>query len=361
MDETDPNIIFDENGVCNYCKRYFESAKRILRPKEELTPLLNKIKEQHRGKRYDCILGISGGADSSYVAYMAKKFGLRVLLTHFNNGFNTAEGVYNVKAIVEKTGFDYEPKTCDFEEIKDLKVAYMKSGVLNIEAICDHAITASTYEVAVKHGVKCLLSGTNWVTEGILPIGWGYRQNDISNIKDIHRKHGTISLKTYPTMGLIKLGYREVIKGIKKLSMLNFVDYNREKAKQILSKDWDWKDYGKKHCECVCTRFYQQYIHPKRTGWDKRKPHFSTLICSGQMIRDEALTELKKPPYISKEQYENDREIFLTKLGFTDEEFDGFVGLPITPNSEYATDTWVYKILRFGRGTKRKLVGILKR
>ncbi len=360
MDDTDPKIIFDENGVCNYCKRYFESAKRIIKPKKELIPLLNKIKEQHRDKRYDCVLGVSGGADSSYVAYLAKKLGLRVLLTHLDNGFDTVEGAYNVKAIVEKTGFDYELKTCDFEVIKDLKVAYLKSGVLNIEAICDHAIMASTYDVAVKYGIKCLLSGTNWVTEGILPSSWGYRQNDVANIKDIHRKHGTIPLKTYPTMGLIKYGFRNVIKRIKRLSILNFVDYNREKAKQILLKEWGLKDYGKKHCECVCTRFYQQYIHPKRTGWDKRKPHFSTLICSNQMTRDEALAELKKPPYISKEQYENDRELFLTKRELTDVEFDDFVGLPIKLNSEYATDTWIYKTLRFGASMKRKLVRLLK-
>jgi tRNA(Ile)-lysidine synthase TilS/MesJ len=173
MDDTDPHIIFDENGVCNYCKEYFEKAKRVLRPKEELTPLLNKIKEQHRGKKYDCVLGISGGADSSFVAYLAKQFGLRVLLMSFDNGFNTHEAEHNVKVIVENTGFDFEPRTCDLKEIYDLKLAYLKSGVLNIEVICDHAIKASTYNVAVEHDVKCLLSGENLVTEGIMPVEWG--------------------------------------------------------------------------------------------------------------------------------------------------------------------------------------------
>lgn len=346
MDDTDPNIIFDESGVCNYCKEYFEKAKRILRSKEELTPLLNKIKEQHRGKKYDCVLGISGGADSSYVAYLAKQFGLRVLLVSFDNGFNTLEAEHNVKVIVKNTGFDFEPRTCDLNEINDLKLAYLKSGVLNIEVICDHAIRASTYDVAVEHDVKYLLSGENLVTEGIMPVEWGYRHIDLRNIKGIHKKHGSVPLKTFPTMGLFKLGYREVIKGIKKLPILNFVDYNREEARKILSTEWGWKDYGKKHCECICTRFYQQYIHPKRTGLDKRKAHFSTLICSGQMTRDEALEELKKPPYESVEQYASDRAVFLRKVGITESEFETYIDQPITPNSEYANDTWLYNILR---------------
>jgi hypothetical protein len=352
-DVNNPYITFDSEGRCNYCTNYHAKADDIVT--DDLHTLWNQINYDGMNERYDAVLGVSGGVDSSFVAYLAWKAGVRLLLTHFDNGFDTEEGKHNVKVIIENTGFDYVPNSCDLEEIHDLKRAYLKSGVLNFEVVCDMAFMAATYRVAQEYGVKCLLGGNNWATEGILPKAWGYRHTDAVNIRDIHDKHGSIPLKTYPIMSFTELV--RLRRKIPKETPLNHIRYNRREAKQILREAWSWRDYGDKHCECICTRFYQKYIHPRRTGWDKRKPHYSSLICSGQMTREEALTKLSTPisfaqyyfqPYYPG-QYLEDRDVFTEKLGITDDELQAYIDQPIVPNQAYKTNDRQYNTLRLGK------------
>lgn len=360
MDETDPEIAFDENGICNHCKNYETTAKIILKSKDVLENIFEKIKETQKHKKYDCILGISGGTDSSYVAYMAYKYGLRTLLIHFDNGWDTPESQHNIKAIVNGSGFDFQNITCNADELRDLQLGYLKSGVINMEVISDHAIQATVYNTAVKNHIKNILSGTNWATEGILPKAWGYRHNDLRNIKDIHKHHGTIPLRTFPELGLMKLAYCEIFKRMRKISPLNYIKYDKQEAKETLIKEWGWQDYGIKHGENILTRFYQQYILPKRTGYDKRKAHYSALICSGQMTREEALEKLKKPIYENPEMLEMDKAFFLKKMGLTEEELHYYISLPAKEHDEYKTDTWLYNLLKFTVRVKGKLAGRFK-
>ena len=351
MDTTEPDIVFDEKGICNHCKDYFEIEKKLVfkgeEGKKKLEEIVNKIKEDGKHKKYDCVLGVSGGVDSSYVAYLAKEFGLRVLLINLDNGYNTEIADKNVENIVEKTNFDMYTYKVNFEEFKDLHLAYLKASVLDVEVVTDHAIAAAIYDIANKKGIKYILSGTNIVTEGILPQSWIYNKNDLRNLKAIHKRYGKVKLKTYPTMGLYKKIYYEFFKGIQFISLLNSVDYNKKEAKKVLQSEFGWEDYGGKHYESIFTKFYQAYILPTKFGIDKRKAHLSTLICSGQITREEALNELEKTLY-EKDELERDKKYVLKKLGLSEKEFEDLMKLPIKKHQEYGTqeDEWIYRLLR---------------
>jgi hypothetical protein len=209
------------------------------------------------------------------------------------------------------------------------------------------AFMAGNYQVAKEHDVGCMLSGNNWATEGILPRNWGYKHKDVVNIRDIHDKHGSVPLSTYPMMSFMEL--QRAKRNIGFETPLNHIRYNRREAKHILKEAWGWRDYGNKHCESICTRLYQQYILPWRTNWDKRRPHFSSLICSGQMMRDEALEELEEDPYDSKPQKDSDYRYFIDKLGLTSIELSAYIDQPIVPNQAYKTNERQYNALRLGK------------
>lgn len=349
MDTTDPDIVFDENGICNHCREYFEKEHKCVikgkKGEEKVRALVNKIKEAGKGKDYDCILGISGGADSSYVAYLAKTLGLRVLLVHLDNGWNTEVADKNVENIIRNTGFDVYKYEVEWKEIKDLQLAFLKASVINIEMVTDHAITAALYDVANKKRIKYILSGINFVTEKIMPTSWGHRYNDLPNLKGIHKKFGTVKLETYPTMSLFKRVYYRIFKGIQVIPLLDYVGYNKKEAKEVLHREFGWDDYGGKHYESIFTKFYQAYILPAKFDVDKRKAHLSSLICSGQITREEALKELKKPLY-NKEELEQDKNYVLKKLGLSEKEFEDLMKLPIKKHQEYGTDEWIYLLLK---------------
>jgi len=349
MDTTDPLITFDKKGFCNHCTRYFEKEGKFVLKREEgqrkLQKLIDKIKTAGTNSKYDCLLGVSGGTDSSYVAYLAKQYGLRVLLFSFDNGWDTEVAKKNVTWIVDATGSDIFEYTVDFDEFRDLQLAFLKASVINIEMITDHAIAAALYKVATAKHIKYILTGINYVTEAIMPASWGHRFNDLPNIKAIHQKYGTKLLKTYPTMSLWKLVYNRVVRGIQLIPILNYIYYNKEEAKKTLRNAFHWQDYGLKHYESLWTKFYQSYILPRKFGVDKRKAHLSTLICSGQITRQQALKELMKPPYDQKE-LEHDMQVVLKKLGVSDEEFEDLMKLPIKKHQEYGTDEWLYLLLR---------------
>jgi N-acetyl sugar amidotransferase len=337
----DPDITFDINGVCNYYYAYQKAATEgLLRGEEaekKLSQLVEKIKKEGKHKRYDCLIGLSGGVDSTYVAYLIKQLGLRPLAVHLDNGWDSELAVKNVESIITKLGFDLYTLVVNWEEFKDIQLAYLRASVVDIEVVSDHAIFATMYKLAKEHSTSYIISGTNIVTEYIMPPSWLYQKMDFKNLKDIHDKYGKQKIKTYPTFDFKKYVYYSTVLKLNPISILNYVPYNKKEVKEIIKKELDWRDYGGKHYESVFTKFYQAYILPEKFKIDKRKAHLSTLICSGQITRDEALKELEQPLYTVNE-LKTDKEYVLKKFGLTENEFEDIMHLPAKKHSDFKTD-----------------------
>jgi len=330
----DPSIVFDDKGVCNYCHDYKKVAKQRIFGKAELDELILKIKKKGRNKDYDCIIGLSGGVDSTYVAYIVKSLGLRPLAVHLDNGWDSELAVSNIEKTINILHIDLHTHVINWEEFKDLQLSYLKASVVDIEATSDHAIFASLYKTASDNGIKYILTGENLSTEGFLPPNWVHNKNDLVNIKAIQRKFGTLKLRTFPVLGLRRKWYYSKIKGIKSVPILNYIDYVKEDAKKMIAQNLQWRDYGGKHHESLITRFYQSYILPQKFGIDKRKSHLSTLICSNQLSREDALLELKKPLYIN-EDLKKDKDYIIKKFGQSESEFQKIMLAPIKKHTDF--------------------------
>lgn len=343
MDTSDSEIFFDNNGVCNHCKKY-DSFMRMYVPTEEkakrqLDKLVTKLKDAGSGKEYDCILGISGGTDSTYCAFIAKQLGLKVLAVHLDNGWNTELANYNVEKTLKYLGIDLYTHVIDWNEFKELQLAYLRSGCANIEVLTDHAIWASLYHEADKRGIKYILSGTNIVTEGILPVSWGYDHKDLVNILDIYRKNnGKVALKTFPMLPFNEFIRYHYIKRIEYISLLNYVTYNKRETKAILSDKFGWKNYPGKHGESTFTRFYQSFILPRRLHIDKRRAHLSCLVCAGDISRQQALNEMSEPFYHSEKEQMETADYVARKLGLTLAELLALIDQPVVSNYKYKID-----------------------
>lgn len=327
----DHDITFDQRGICNYYYEYQQIASEQLfqgpEGRRKLELLFEEIRKNGKGKPYDCVTGISGGVDSSYLIYLAKQWGLRPLIVHFDNGWNTETAVANINNIIQHTGFDLYTIVVDWEEFKDLQLAYLKASVVDIEVPTDHAIGGTLQKLAAKFDLKYVLSGNNVVTEAILPPSWTYNKADYVNLTNIYKKFSNRSFKTYPLFGFKEQVICSKGKGITTVKPLNFIDYNKEEAKKTIGREMSWKDYGGKHYESFFTKFYQAYILPEKFRIDKRKPHLSTMIFSGQTTKEEALKELEKPLYDPRER-EADIEYFLKKIGLSAGEFDRIMKTP---------------------------------
>jgi N-acetyl sugar amidotransferase len=325
MDTSDPEIIFDESGNCNHCNEYFERTSQYVykgeESEKELEAIVAKIKKSGKGRKYDCVLGVSGGIDSSYAAYIAKKYGLRVLCVHLDNGWNSEISVKNIKNMASILGFDYESYVLDWEQFKDLQLSFFRASVPEIETPTDIAIPGSLHEVAARYGIKFVLSGGNYATEGILPKIWHYNGKDVTYLKAIHRRFGKVSLKGFPTFGYWREMYFKFIKGIKIIYILNYVPYAKKDAMQLLGRDLGWRYYGGKHYESKITGFLHSYYLPVKHDIDYRKATLSTQICAGEVTREEALEELKKPPY-DTEKSAQERLYIIKKLGISEKEFE---------------------------------------
>lgn len=321
----DPNITFDEEGVCNYWHEYQQSAKKKLihgeAGKKKWAEKIAAIKKAGKGKKYDCIIGVSGGVDSTYVAYLVKQANLRPLVVHFDNGWNSEIAVQNIQKIIEYLDADLYTLVVDWEEFRDLQRAYLKAGVVDIEVLTDHAIFGTLYKLAAKHKVKYVISGSNVETEELLPKAWIFNKIDSINIKDIHTKYGELKLKSYPFFSILKKKYYLNFKQLEFVAPINWATYKKDEVKKIIAKEIGWKDYGGKHHESLFTKFYQNYILPTKFKIDKRKAHLSNLICSGQINRVDALAALQEPLYGTIE-LKNDKEFVVKKLGLSMEEFD---------------------------------------
>lgn len=339
MDTTDPDIQFDDKGNCSHCNRYFAFAEKYLfqkeRGQEKLQGLLERIKKDGKKRRYDCILGVSGGVDSTFLAYKLKEFGLRPLAVHLDNGWNSELAVANIEKVLNKVGIDLYTHVLDWEEFKDLQIAFLKASTPNSEIPTDHAINGSLFRAAIREKAKYILRGSNIVTERILPGAWSQGHSDWKYIKSIHKQFGTKPLKTFPYYSLSKwIIYRRIYR-IEWPTILDFMDYNKSEAMDILQHKLGWIYYGGKHYESIYTRFFQGYILPFKFGFDKRRAHMSTLICSGQMKREQALEEIAKDPYPSEEMKQQDREYVIKKLGLTEAEFDDIMNLPPKKFEDY--------------------------
>jgi len=359
MDTTDPDIVFDEKGVCNHCHEYEEKRKPVDQPLEvkqkKLAAFTAQIKKAGEGKDYDCITGVSGGVDSTYAVYLLKELGLRPLVVHLDNGWNSELAVQNIENIVTRLGFDLYTKVLDWNEFKELQVAYLKASVLDLEALTDHAITATLYEQAAANNIKYIMAGTNTVTEAILPVNWRYanKTNDSVNIRDINDRFRKKPIKDFPLLSFQKYSYYFKIKKIQWFGLLDYYDYDKAGAKAIIEKELGWRDYGGKHYESIITRFYQGYILPNKFNIDKRRAHLSTLIVSGQMSREAALKELALP--IMEEQVlKQDLEYVPKKLGLTEKDFEEIMKLPPKSHYDYKTDK---KIRNFIFSVNKKMKG----
>lgn len=340
----DPNISFDEDGVCNYYKEYLSAEHdQVLKGEagqRKIESIVNKIIESGKGKPYDCITGVSGGVDSTYLAYLAKQWGLRPLIVHFDNGWNSELAVKNIENIISKLGFDLFTLVVDWEEFRDLQLAYFKASVVDIEAITDHAIIATLHRLSHKYGIKYILSGSNVVTEATLPSHWIWNKSDHVNLLDIHKRFGTKKLKTFPVYTR-KLKKMSQMKGVEVVSPLNYVDYNKSLVKQTITDKLDWRDYGGKHYESVFTRFYQGYILPVKFNIDKRKAHLSNLIFSGQIDKQQAIDELNENIY-AVNNLKEDYDFVIKKLGFSDEAFHDWLLQPRKEHYDYEIDRSVW-------------------
>lgn len=361
---SDPTITFDKNGFCNYCTEALERGKNIYFPNEEgarrLNALLDKVKQAGKGRKYDCIMGLSGGLDSSYLAYLGHKWGLRVLAVHIDDGYDTDISKSNLKKLIAATGFDLETITPDAEQYNALTLAYMKAGVPNLAVPQDNVLFAFLYDQMKRYHIKYFLTGENYALECILQHGNTYNARDVTNIKDIHRRFGTKPIDKLKFLSTIQTVCDENVRGIQTCCPLNYIDYNRDRAFKELADFCGFQYYGRKHLENILTAFVQLYWFPKKFGVDKRTSHLSSMIVSGQMTREQALEELAEPLY-DEVQMVSYIAVIKRNLGISDEEFDALMAAPPHQHSEYAvqTDNVSFKILRtfhhIGRYVSAKL------
>lgn len=344
MDTSDSKITFDDRGVCEYCNNYYNNIlpnwHTDERGEREIMAQVEKIKADGKGKDHDCLIGLSGGVDSSYLVYLAKeKFGLRPLLYHVDAGWNSQQAVNNIEKLVDGLGLDLFTEVIDWPEIRDLQLAYFKAQVPSLDTVQDHAFFAGLYNYAAKNNVKYLLTGANYSTECVRePLEWAYHASDLRQIRDIHRKFGTRPLKRFPQADIFKFKiYYRFFKSLKVVKPLNHVPYFKEAAMDELVEKFGWQKYAHKHYESRFTRFFEAYWLPTKFGFDKRRPHFSSVILTEQITRDEALRKLEQPAY-DPETIASDFEYIATKLGITVPELEALRDGPKKSHHDYANN-----------------------
>ncbi|WP_392891480.1 N-acetyl sugar amidotransferase [Pseudomonas migulae] len=351
MDDSASGISFDEQGICNFCTYFQERVNGVVFAQESeraqrRKAFIEQVKKAGEGKPYDCIIGLSGGVDSSYVIHLALAEGLRPLAVHMDNNWNSELAVNNIKNLVTSLGVDLYTHVIDWPEYKGLMQAFFDADVIDVELLYDNAMLAVNYEQARRYGIKYILSGSNSATEGMpMPEGWNWRKWDKRNIKAIGRRN-QVRIKTFPIMGTLGYIYNRVIRGIKWVSFLDFYDYQKDAALDLLEEKYAYKRYPYKHYESVFTRFYQGYILPQKFDVDKRKLHLSTLVMSGQMTREQAIVHLQQSPYASSEELDRDRKYFLKKMGWTESQLETYLQRSAKPHDAYPSERFAWDFIR---------------
>ena len=349
-----PSIVIDKYGVCNVC-RIVEKKNDALKQLSEdnhIVDLIASVKSQKAGK-YDCIIGISGGVDSAYLALKAREWGLKPLLVHIDNGWNSELAVFNIQTLIKELNYDLYTVVINWKELRDVVRSFFKASVIDIDWANEMCAQAALYQVCNKFGLKYILTGHQIATEGWMPDNIVHYKLDLINFKAIQRKFGEKKLKTYPTIGFMKTYYYKRIKKIQYVSPLDYIPYNKEEVKKELIEKFGWRDYGQKHFESIFTRFYQAYILPKKFKVDKRRFHYSASILSGQMTKEDASSILSSNEYIDSGQVNEDMEFIIKKLGFTSEEFQTILNMPPKSHSDYPS------ILNF-RNKLKKVKDVLR-
>lgn len=356
MDTSDPGITFDEQGHCSACNTY-EAQKSIrgYRPGEsekELELLIEKIKQENREKPYDVILGISGGVDSAYMAYLAHQLGLRVLAVHVDTGWNNEIAVKNIERMCKKLELELHTIVIDWPTMKELQRAYMLSGVANLDVPQDHVLMTAVMRFAKQYKINYVLNGNNLATEGASsPYSAQQTYMDFWHIRSIYRRHGRgKSLRKYPHLSFWEARWK--FPSITKIDILNYVPYSKKEAMEVLSREFGWEYYGGKHFESRFTKYFQSVYQPAKFGYDKRRYHLSCLIMNGEMTREEALEELEQPPYPLDQQKEDEAYI-LKKLEIDPEEWQRILKAPPTPNDAYFSQEKVISLAKRLLGRKR--------
>lgn len=350
MDTSDSRITFDENGVCDHCNDFYQNVKPNWhtdeRGKKELVTIMEKIKKDGKKRDFDCLLGLSGGVDSSYMLHLAvKEFGLRPLVFHVDGGWNSELAVHNIQVMIDKLGLDLYTEVINWEEMKDLQLAFFKSGVPHIDIPQDHAFIATLYNFAEKYKIKYILNGGNISTECVRnPMEWLYYGTDMAQLHDIMRQFSTMKMETYPFSSILRHKfYLRYIKGVTVVKPLNYRPYIKEEAISLLEKEYGWKSYPQKHFESRFTKFYEGYWLPERFGFDTRRVQYSSLILTGQMSREEALKKLSKPAY-DPETIDDEFNYIATKLQISPEELKGYFNMPRKFYWDYKNQESVFKL-----------------
>lgn len=341
MDTTDPDIWFDADGVSSHALHFDEVFASTLGPAQrgdrqaELEQLIATIKAAGAGKPYDCVIGVSGGVDSTYLTLQAVRLGLRPLIVHFDSGWNSELAVGNIHNLITTLGLDLYTHVVDWREMKDLQLSFFKASLANADVPTDHAFSYVAYQQAKKYGIKYILSGGNAATESVLPESWGYNADDAKLLKAVHKRFGTVKLKTYPVMGMFaRYVWFPKVRGIATVRPLNYMPYIYKDAKQDITDSVGWRDYGGKHYESVFTRYFQGYYLPHKFGYDKRLAHYSSLVLAGQATRDEALALMETTNY-PEELRRQDHEFIAKKIGVSVEEMEAIIALPPVDHSAY--------------------------
>ncbi len=350
MDTSDARIVFDANGMCDHCQRFLRSVEpewvaRLADP-HALDQVVEQIRADGRGRDFDCIMGMSGGIDSSYLLYVVKEhFGLRPLVFHVDAGWNSQIAVNNIERLIDGLELDLYTDVIDWEEMKDLQLAFFRSGVSHIDTPQDHAFFATMYQYARRHGVKYILTGANISTECVRnPVDWMYYQSDSVQLRDIHRRFGTRPLRRYPLTSILwhKL-YLPYVKGIQVVRPLDYVPYHKAEAMELLASKFGWQPYPQKHFESRFTRFYESYWLPRRFGYDVRRVQYSSLILTRQMARTEALTRLEALPW-DEATINQELDFVASKLDITRGDLEAFMQLPKKTYRDYKSQRWIYDI-----------------
>jgi N-acetyl sugar amidotransferase len=353
MSTTDPDITFDAEGRCNHCTDYFERlADLTYRPatsERELAAIVDRIKATGRGNEYDCVVGISGGIDSCYAAYVAKSVGLRPLAVHMDNGWDSDTAARNIKNVARTLEIDYQSVVLDWEEFRDLQLAFLRASVPEVETPTDIAIPAALHRVAAENGLRFILMGGNYVTEGILPRAWHYNAKDVRFLRAVHRRLGSGKLRTFPTFGFVNEAYYKFFKGIRLVYLLNLVPYSKSYAIKKL-QDLGWEYYGGKHYESTITGFVQSYVLPVKFQIDYRRATLSSEICAGNITRDHALEILKTPPF-DVGRVREEKVYVAKKFGISLEEMDAILAAPPQTHRDYPNNE---RLLEFMYGVYRR-------